>query len=242
MQIFGVKINAFSKKTILKKCLQSLQKATEKPLFIVTLNPEILLTAKNDLKYKKILNSAGLKIVDGFGIKFIGWLKKKRIGARITGADLAQFLLKKASNLRLKTGIIFLRKGLSSQKEIEKSLTEIKNLKLIGINLENFKNFNLNQIEDCQLILVAIGHPHQERLIYSNLSKFKKARIVIGIGGTLDFWTKKKLRAPRIIRQIGFEWLWRLIFQPNRFFRIFKATIKFPILALLNKRNEYPKN
>ncbi len=242
MQIFGVKIDSESKKNVLKKCLQNLQKSAKKPLFIVTLNPEILLTAKKDLKYKKIINSANLRITDGFGIKFISWLKKEKIGARITGADLAQFLLEKASDLKLKTGIIYLKEGWSTQKEIEKSLTAIKDFKLIGVKLENLENFDSSQVKNCQLILVAIGHPHQEIIIHNNLSNFKKARIIMGIGGTLDFWTKKKLRAPKIIRRLGLEWLWRLTLQPNRFFRIFNAVIKFPILALLSKQNEHPKN
>ena len=41
-----------------------------------------------------------------------------------------------------------------------------------------------------------------------------------GQGGTFDYESGKIKRAPRVIQKIGLEWLWRLILQPSRFFRM----------------------
>ncbi len=58
---------------------------------------------------------------------------------------------------------------------------------------------------------------------------FPKARILIGIGGALDFLTGKIKRAPLFFRKIGLEWFWRLIKQPVRLKRIVNAVIVFPL-------------
>jgi len=235
MKIFGVKIDKYEKKLFLNDCFRKLELPSKKPLFVVTLNPEILLEAAVNPMYKKIINQADARIVDGFGIKIISWLKKKKIGDRITGADLARSLIKTTSKLNLKTGLVFFKGGLSSRKEIKESLKEFNKIKLISTDKRSTE-MDLSALNDCQLILVAIGHPYQESLIYNSLPKLPKVKIIVGIGGTLDYWTHKKIRAPKGMQIIGLEWLWRIFIQPNRIKRTFDAIIKFPILALSNKK------
>jgi N-acetylglucosaminyldiphosphoundecaprenol N-acetyl-beta-D-mannosaminyltransferase len=57
----------------------------------------------------------------------------------------------------------------------------------------------------------------------------------MGVGGSLDFISKEVVRAPRFISAIGLEWLFRLVIQPKRFFRIMKAILVFPTLSLFEK-------
>ncbi|MFH0805513.1 MAG: WecB/TagA/CpsF family glycosyltransferase, partial [Patescibacteria group bacterium] len=42
-------------------------------------------------------------------------------------------------------------------------------------------------------------------------------------------------RAPKFIRDLGLEWLWRLMIQPWRIKRIFNAVVVFPLLVLKSK-------
>jgi N-acetylglucosaminyldiphosphoundecaprenol N-acetyl-beta-D-mannosaminyltransferase len=236
MYIFGIKIGRDKKRDILNKCFNALNKRKDgKPLFVVTLNPEILLTAKKDLKYRKIIDSFKLKIVDGVGIKLISWLKKQQIGDRISGADLTKILLEKAKKLNLEIGIIFNKNGWSSERDIKNIFKSKDKINLLGINREE-KDPNLEKIKNSHLVLVALGHPEQEKLIHRHISKLPKIKLAIGIGGTLDFWTGKKKRAPNILRKIGLEWLWRLIIQPNRAKRILKATVIFSFLAIFKNK------
>lgn len=57
----------------------------------------------------------------------------------------------------------------------------------------------------------------------------------MGVGGSFDYLTGKLRRAPRWMRTIGLEWLWRLILQPRRFRRIWNAVIVFPMKMILGK-------
>ncbi len=42
----------------------------------------------------------------------------------------------------------------------------------------------------------------------------------LGQGGTFDYEAGKIKRAPIVFQKLGIEWLWRLILQPSRIFRM----------------------
>ncbi len=60
-------------------------------------------------------------------------------------------------------------------------------------------------------------------------------KLAIGIGGGIDSFAYPYLRGPLFMRKIGLEWFWRLLVQPWRMPRIFRATIIFPIKAIIEK-------
>jgi len=60
----------------------------------------------------------------------------------------------------------------------------------------------------------------------------------MGVGGSFDYLTGKVPRAPEFMRQIGLEWLFRLIIEPRyRFKRIWNAVVIFPIKVIFNQEN-----
>ena len=71
-------------------------------------------------------------------------------------------------------------------------------------------------------LFVALGPIAQEKWIYENLSNLR-IKLAIGLGGTFDYLASKVTVAPQIWRNLGLEWLWRLIIQPWRLWRIFKG-------------------
>lgn len=82
------------------------------------------------------------------------------------------------------------------------------------------------------LLFVALGQPRQELWIDDHLKEMPSVRVAMGVGGAFDFLSGKVPRAPLIMRQMGLEWLWRLIVQPWRFRRIFSATVRFMWLVV----------
>ena len=76
-----------------------------------------------------------------------------------------------------------------------------------------------------QLILVAMGCPKQDEFIYS-LSNHLNSGVAIGVGGSFDVWSGLKPRAPFIFRFFGFEWLYRILLEPQRFSRLIRCFIK----------------
>ena len=86
-----------------------------------------------------------------------------------------------------------------------------------------------------EILFVALGHGKQERWIFKNLEKLPSVKIAMGVGGAFDFFSGRIKRAPLIMQEAGLEWLWRLILEPSRYKRIWKAVIVFPIYCLMEK-------
>ena len=97
-----------------------------------------------------------------------------------------------------------------------------------GINLKDCCKLIKSASPD--VLFVALGAPRQEKWIYDNLREIPSVKLAIGVGGAFDFISGNVKRAPKFMRRLGLEWLWRLIIQPWRVRRIFNAVIVFPIL------------
>ncbi|MBU4216882.1 WecB/TagA/CpsF family glycosyltransferase [Candidatus Parcubacteria bacterium] len=231
MKILGIHVTDDSREEVLGRIEGFLE--SDRQNIVVTPNPEIILAAQDDEKLFHILNIASLSLADGIGLKLMGLLLGENV-VRITGADLVVDILKMAQSRKSNVGIINWSGGLSSFGEIKKTLEE----KFVGIKVfvtdiaeKDFNNKNISfvSLSNCEIILANLGAPYQEKIIFNNLPQFPKARVLIGIGGALDFLTGKIARAPFILRKIGMEWLWRLIKQPTRIKRIINAVIVFPL-------------
>ena len=234
--ILGINISNLTKEEILNKIREYLNQ--EKQHYIVTPNPEIILAAQHDEELFYILNNADISVLDGFGLK-LGALSSGVNIQRITGADLIKDIFHIAEEQQKKILILNWQGGLSTSEEIEKSIKKIYpniSLSVMDIDREG-KVIDYSKVKEiCPNILVTTaGAPFQEKIIFQALKKIPTAKLGIGIGGALDFLTCAVRRAPKIMRQIGLEWLWRLIKQPKRITRIYNAVIVFTIKFLIWK-------
>ncbi len=64
-------------------------------------------------------------------------------------------------------------------------------------------------------LLVAMGFPRQEEWIAANLSRLEVG-VAVAEGGSVSFISGAVARAPRWLRRLGLEWLFRLLRQPWR--------------------------
>jgi N-acetylglucosaminyldiphosphoundecaprenol N-acetyl-beta-D-mannosaminyltransferase len=203
--------------------------------FVATLNPEIILKGYRDKRYGEILNSADLGLCDGFGIRLAGFLKGKRIKSRNAGVDLANFLLEEALLSGLRVLVVAAKNSLSSPEEIKRAvLKKCPNLDVEVLFFQDEEIFFQNDsVRNSDIVFVNFGAPKQELFIFDNRDKFLQSRILIGVGGTFDFFTGKMRRAPKVFRKIGLEWLWRFLQEPRkRAGRIYNAVIVFPLTVL----------
>jgi len=234
INILGVRITNLNGEKILAKAKEFL--ADGQQHFIVTPNPEILLAAAKDEELLYILNQADLALGDGIGLKIAGWFYGRNL-KRVTGADFSAELLALAAQEKIKVGILIWKNGLSKKLDVEAALrAKYPQLNFfvsaIGREAETALSEEFLSFAP-KIILVGLGYPYQEKFIYHNLRNIPSAKIFIGIGGTLDFITGKRRRAPLIIRRIGLEWLWRFFFSPQavgqkRSKRIWNAVFIFP--------------
>lgn len=232
--IFGVTFDKHCRDEIYTIIDEALEKKSFAK-WIVTLNPEILLKADKDVTYKKVLNQADIKIVDGFGIRLVGFIKSMDVGQRVTGVELSEYILDKVKKLDLHLTLVLREDGLSKREELDKYLNEF-GIKNFSISTCDLKNLQTNLNKETQILLVGLGAPHQEMFIRQYMANLPILRLVMGVGGTFDIWTNKRRRAPRLLQKTGLEWFWRLLTQPNRLIRIWNAVFVFLYKAILVKR------
>ncbi len=225
----GINISIIKRIDVLKTIEQYLNIYNQH--FIVTPNPEFILTAREDEEFFYILNKADLAVPDGFGLKCAAWTMGKNI-YRYPGADMVKDVLKVAQNKKYKLAVLNWCNGLSKAKDIKATLKKLyPDLQFIVEDIErkwtipDYQNLNLFKP---QILLVTLGAPWQEKLIYHKLPSMPFAKLAIGVGGSFDFLSGKIKRAPKFLRNLGLEWLWRLFKQPWRWQRIYKAVVVFP--------------
>lgn len=198
---------------------------------ISTVGPEFLLLARESKQFHANLLQADVRVADGIGITIAGWLSGKHID-RFPGADILHEILKEAEKRNFSMFLAIRKDGLSSLDEIQTAL--LKKYPKLKVTGEEFALPINNQQStiNTSIVFSNFGAPEQEYFLESLRGRAEHVKLVMGVGGAFDFLTGKLSRAPRLLRMLGLEWLWRLLVQPLRWQRIFRAVIVFPFLVI----------
>lgn len=202
----------------------------EEKKFIITANPETLMFAEKDEEFKKIVLAPETTIVaDGIGVIKGAKMLKMDLEHRVLGVNLAIKLLSYCNEFEKS---IYL---LGAKPEVMDQMKEIINknypkASLVGA-VDGYVKDKDKVFEDIytkqpDVVLVALGIPNQEKLIYKHYSKFKKG-IFVGVGGSFDVISGSKKRAPKIFIKLNLEWLYRITREPKRLKRFFSSNIKY---------------
>ena len=211
----------------------------DKRRYVVTPNPEMLVEAQGDEEFRSVSNKADMAILDGVGLVWALRMRGVRGIERVAGADVMNKLIAKSA---VGGKRVFMLGGYTGVAKIAKKrlLEKYPRLKIEAemgpINIEKVtKEQNqilrrkINRFKP-HLLLVAFGHRKQEKWIAKNLPNLR-VKVAMGVGGSFDYLVKTGLRAPKMVREFGFEWLWRLFKQPWRLKRQL-SLVKFMWLAL----------
>ncbi len=227
INILGINVDQIKKDEVLDLVKNFCQSSSQH--YIVTPNPEIILHGIKNEELFYILNQADLSLGDGFGLKLASFFLGKNL-SRLPGADLVPQILALAQHENWPILVLNWRGGLSKAVEIKKAvLTQYPNLKLKVTDIDRAgKLFIAPKEFSPTIVFLTLGSPYQELLIPRVLNKIPSLRLAFACGGAFDFITGRVSRAPKLMRLLGLEWLWRLFRQPNRWRRIGRAVIIFP--------------
>lgn len=246
--ILGVNITNENEDKILEFIFHSLRTSREK-FFIVTPNPEIIMYAKKHKDYQNKLNEAKVSLPDGVGVYLAGTVLGKPLESRIPGVDFIEKLCENSKELPVSIGFLGGRAGVAQRtfqclkakypwievvfvgEEWDDRL--LFDRKRLGNNPKSAHDKGTIHPVSIDLLFVAYGFPKQEEWIYKNL-KSLPIKAAMGVGGAFDYISSEVVRAPYLIRAMGFEWLFRLVVQPWRIKRQL-ALIEFIFLVLKEK-------
>lgn len=178
-------------------------------------------------------------------------------GELIKGSDLTRDILEAplASAGKKRKILIIDRKNTVPKNDFERQKAEIQK-NLGSILEEKFPNNEFFVVfdgektpaqiaemiteQDITFVFSCIGMKTQEERLVEIFSHIPESFPVVGmgVGASIDFLLGLQKRAPKVFRDLGFEWLYRLITQPKiRYKRIKTALIDFPRLVKREVRN-----
>lgn len=224
--IVGFPVSTLSRKEV-KVLVGGWAAESDRPRYLVCANPHSLHVAEDDRGFRESLLRADIVLPDGIGIVIGSRILGGQIGERITGHDIFEDT---CEILNASAGSVFF---LGSTTHVLDRITErlrkdYPNLKMAGTYSPPFRT-EFSE-EENEVIIAAINEvkpdvlwvgmtaPKQEKWIAQNLAKLD-VKFVGAIGAVFDFYAGTVPRSPAIFREIGMEWLPRLIRQPSRLWR-----------------------
>jgi len=204
---------------------------------IATTNPEFVMAAQQDEKFRRVLWTADLCIPDGIGLILASRWVRRPLPERVPGSELVYDLAGLAAQHGWRLFLLGAAPGVAEQAAAILQ-ARYPALRIAGTyagspdpaeNAAIVQRINAAQAE---LLFVAYGAPRQDKWIARNRDALPTVRVAMGIGGALDFVTGKAVRAPRWVQKLGLEWLHRLLHEPWRWRRML-ALPRFALKIIL---------
>lgn len=204
-------------------------------------NVHMLMEAHWNPEFAKVLKDADMVTPDGMPLV---WMMKK-LGAtyqdRVAGLDILASVCKSAPKQNISVYFVGSQSQILSgmRSKLEK---EYPDLKIAEMEPLPFRPLTESEDEalikkinqsGAGIVFVSLGCPKQEKWMTEHKDKIQA--VMIGLGGAFPVYAGLHKRAPRIIRESGFEWLYRWVQEPRRLGGRYTKTIP-PFMWLAMKQ------
>jgi N-acetylglucosaminyldiphosphoundecaprenol N-acetyl-beta-D-mannosaminyltransferase len=194
-------------------------------------NVHMLVEAYQNSSFAEILKRSDLVTPDGMPLVWMLRLMGVSNQDRIAGLDVLQAICQRAPSYNI--SVFFLG---SEQVILDRIKTRLQQdfptLQIAGMEPLPFRQCTveedsalvqrLNQ-SGAGIVFVSLGCPKQERWMAQH--KGQVHAVMIGLGGAFPVYAGLLRRAPRLVRSVGLEWLYRLMQEPRRLWKRYSTTI-----------------
>ena len=204
------------------KTLKKIKASVDEHSFahIISLNTENFVEATQNADFHTAYIHAEIVICDGMGISLAGFMLGTPAGERIAGVDCMADIINAHKDKR----IVFV----GGQKDTAQrtfqyfcQTTSQNNPPWHAIiDAQKDDPGLIEQIGRCKpdILFLAFGSPFQELWIENHREQLQGV-VCMGVGQAMDVYGGLVQRAPKIMRAVGLEWLFRLYYQPWRWKR-----------------------
>jgi len=181
--------------------------------------------ARSNPAYRDVLNRGDLNLVDGASVALAARLFG-HTAARTTGSDALLMLPRLGLRSRLRHYLYGGAPQVDAQLK-ERFERDCPGIEVVGVESPPFRDLDNEELvrtatrireAGTDLLWVGIGTPRQD-LVADRLRTLAAAPVILCVGAAFDFVAGSKRRAPRWVRWIGMEWLFRLGTEPRRLWR-----------------------
>ncbi len=234
IDLFNTAINDLNFEDIIS--LSSISISKNSKISIGYVNPHLIRLLQSNSKLQKAISDFDFIHADGFGMFLASRIlinKKNTKPFNWTDYGLEFLRYCELNKWRIfflgnKTEILY-----QAIDNIRSAFPEIQiSGYLNGYDQLNEKTLDLINQSDSQIIWIGLGSPKQELWLADN---FKKMNINVAqcVGDILSHIAGKRIRGPKLLRDLGFEWLFRLIQHPFRYFNRYVLGIPYFLYLII---------
>jgi len=185
-----------------------------------------VMEAQADQAFRGILNRAFIATPDGMPMVWIGRLVGHHRVRQVSGPDymfeLCRFSVDQGYRHFLYGGAEGVAEHLAAELE-----RKIPGLQIAGTYTPPFRPLNLTEEAELTALVaeakpdvfwVGLSTPKQERFMSYYLDKLD-VKLMVGVGAAFDIHTGRIKDAPRWVKNVGMQWLHRLLQEPRRLWR-----------------------
>jgi N-acetylglucosaminyldiphosphoundecaprenol N-acetyl-beta-D-mannosaminyltransferase len=196
-------------------------------------NVHMLTEARGDAWLSSVLHQADLVTPDGMPLVWMLKLLRRKPQDRAAGMDLLLSTCREAQQRGIPVFFVGSEQGVLDRMRVRLN-REFPDLIVGGMEPLPFGNLPLPEDPEREVIekikasrsgvvFVSLGCPKQEKWMASHQGEIPA--VMIGIGGVFPIYAGLLSHAPRVMREAGLEWLYRLIQEPGRLWMRYARTI-----------------
>ncbi|HVK55493.1 MAG TPA: WecB/TagA/CpsF family glycosyltransferase [Burkholderiales bacterium] len=241
VSICGVRVSNFSQEEAIALIHRAIVERV-RGYSIYIANTHTFNLASDDQQYHAVLNRASKVFADGTGARWAARMRGVRLKDNLVGTDLIPRLFDATAGKGYR---YFLLGG--GAEAVERAARACSRLytgwSLAGFHHGYSESKDVPRVIDlvnstrADLLLVAMGNPHQERWI-DTYREYLTTPVCVGVGGLVDHWAGRLTRAPMWVRRHGFEWVQILLQQPHKWRRYILGNPKFLLRMMLTARRD----
>ncbi|GAC1436504.1 MAG: WecB/TagA/CpsF family glycosyltransferase [Terriglobales bacterium] len=194
--------------------------------FIAVTNVHVLMEARHEPSFRRVLDSADLCVPDGMPLVWIGRSHGFPLEHRVYGPDLLLDFCRATETKHYRHFFYGGQPGVP-EKLAARLKDKFPSLEIAGTYSPPFRA--LTPQEDTQIIesinqaapdvlWVGLGCPKQEHWMFQHRDRLR-VPVQVGVGQAFDLHAGRLKQAPSWMRNHGFEWLFRLASEPRRLWR-----------------------
>lgn len=186
-------------------------------------NADCLNIATENKEYQKMLTEIPLVFADGSGIRYASKMLETPVKDNVNGTDLFPMVCEQAAEEGLSIYLLGGKPGVSD-KVASRIRRRYPKLFVAGNEDGYFREEDVDAViarineSGADILMVALGAPFQDLWINKHKHEIK-CGVALGVGGLFDFAAKEVGRAPKWVRNMGMEWVVRLLNEPLRLAR-----------------------
>ena len=219
--LFGVRVRNTTMSQLLDECEDILSIRIQTSIGFV--NADCMNKCFSDEDYHQVLRNMNMVYPDGIGVRLASQLFGNGVKDNINGTDLFPLLCERLAGTSHGIFLLGAREG------VAESTASNMQERYPGLNISGYHHGYFTPDEEdgvidsinasgADVLFVAMGAPQQEKWIARNREKLNTS-ILMGVGGLFDFYSGGVSRAPVWLREVGLEWVWRLLQEPGRMWR-----------------------